>query len=146
MKMKDATGRKHIAATKSVVNRTSDFHALLQKKGILRFNHRLSPSKIFWGEFRRNSQSDKSMFHLFQACIHVDPHRPQRTTVDSQKSFRGQVVQWSANPNPLSKDPTRMAPSKTFAAPKAVAFDPGNLPPGLSTGPAAPAEPPPVKR
>lgn len=57
-----------------------------------------------------------------------------------------QVVQWSANPNPLSKDPTRVAPSKTFAAPKAVAFDPGNLPPGLSTGPAAPAEPPPVKR
>ena len=134
MKMKDATGRKHIA-TKSVVNRTSDFHALLQKKGILRFNHRLSPSKIFWpGEFRRNSLSDKSMFHPFQAC-----------TVDSQKSFRGQVVQWSANPNPLSKDPTRVAPSNTFAAPKAVAFDPGNFPPGL-TGPAAPAEPPPVER
>lgn len=56
-----------------------------------------------------------------------------------------QVVQWSANPNPLSKDPTRVAPSNTFAAPKAVAFDPGNFPPGL-TGPAAPAEPPPVKR
>ena len=54
--------------------------------------------------------------------------------IDSQKSFRGQVVQWSANPNPLSKDPTRVAPSK-----KGRGFRPRE-----STGPAAPAEPPPV--
>ncbi|CAL1152060.1 unnamed protein product [Cladocopium goreaui] len=62
-----------------------------------------------------------------------------------------QVVQWTANPNPRSKNPTSAELPRSFEAPKAVGLDAGALlpapvgPKAPAVGPQAPVGPPAVQ-
>ena len=62
-----------------------------------------------------------------------------------------QVVQWTANPNPRSKNPTSAELPRSFEAPKAVGLDTSALlpapvgPKAPAVGPKAPVGPPAVQ-